>query len=196
MRSCIFSTISPVFSVTWSSEIILICWFTAQETFLIIRDENSYADSYFCRNCDTFSSMNRKNHFFSINFFHKIIDLCNHVHKKIEKYRNKKVNKSAFNCVLYLKSINSHVPFHQATVLMLLEKFCTHKVMKAFHVKQYFSFMQSSEMDSNQYSVFSSSISTTRSIESYIYGTWSRCKTPAVHPWDPDHRKLLPEYGC
>ncbi len=27
MRSCIFSIISPVFSVTWSSEIILIYWF-------------------------------------------------------------------------------------------------------------------------------------------------------------------------
>ncbi len=36
MRSCIFSIISAGFSVTWSSEIILICWFTAQETFLII----------------------------------------------------------------------------------------------------------------------------------------------------------------
>ncbi len=36
MRSCIFSIITAVFSVTWSSEIILICWFTAQETFLII----------------------------------------------------------------------------------------------------------------------------------------------------------------
>ncbi len=35
MRSWIFSIITPVFSVTWSSEIILI-WFDAQETFLII----------------------------------------------------------------------------------------------------------------------------------------------------------------
>ncbi len=30
------SIIRPVFSVTWSSEIILIYWFTDQETFLII----------------------------------------------------------------------------------------------------------------------------------------------------------------
>ncbi len=29
-RSCIFSIITPVFSVTWSSEIIIICWFAAQ----------------------------------------------------------------------------------------------------------------------------------------------------------------------
>ncbi len=36
MRSCIFIIITPVFSVTWSSEIIIIYWFTAQETFLII----------------------------------------------------------------------------------------------------------------------------------------------------------------
>ncbi len=36
MRSWIFSIITPVFSVTWSSEIILICWFAVQETFLII----------------------------------------------------------------------------------------------------------------------------------------------------------------
>ncbi len=35
-ESCIFSIITPVFSVTWSSEIIIICWFAAQETFLII----------------------------------------------------------------------------------------------------------------------------------------------------------------
>ncbi len=27
-----------IFSVTWSSEIILICWFAVQETFLIIID--------------------------------------------------------------------------------------------------------------------------------------------------------------
>ncbi len=32
----IFSIITPVFSITWSSEIILICWFHAQETFIII----------------------------------------------------------------------------------------------------------------------------------------------------------------
>ncbi len=30
MHSCIFSIIPPVFSVTWSSEIILMCWFAAQ----------------------------------------------------------------------------------------------------------------------------------------------------------------------
>ncbi len=35
-QSCIFSIITPVFSVTQSSEIIIIYWFTAQETFLII----------------------------------------------------------------------------------------------------------------------------------------------------------------
>ncbi len=35
-QSCIFSIITPVFRVTWSSEIIIICWFAAQETFLII----------------------------------------------------------------------------------------------------------------------------------------------------------------
>ncbi len=47
----IFSIITPVFSVTWSSEIILICWFAAQETFLIIINvENSCADEYFCGN--------------------------------------------------------------------------------------------------------------------------------------------------
>ncbi len=43
-QSCIFSIITPVFSVTWSSEIIIICWFAAQETFLIIINvENSCA---------------------------------------------------------------------------------------------------------------------------------------------------------
>jgi len=33
---CIFSIITAVFSVTWSSEIIIIYWFTAQDTFMII----------------------------------------------------------------------------------------------------------------------------------------------------------------
>ncbi len=63
MLSCIFSIITPVFSVTWSSEIILIYWFTAQETFIIIHFENSCAALYFCGNCDTLfqdSLMNRK----------------------------------------------------------------------------------------------------------------------------------------
>ncbi len=42
--------------VTWSSEIILICWFAAQETFLIIINvESRCAASYFCENCDTFN---------------------------------------------------------------------------------------------------------------------------------------------
>ncbi len=37
------------------SEIILICRFAAQETFLIISNaENSYAASYFCENRDAF----------------------------------------------------------------------------------------------------------------------------------------------
>ncbi len=36
MRSWIFSIITPVFSVTWSSEIILIWWFAALETCIII----------------------------------------------------------------------------------------------------------------------------------------------------------------
>ncbi len=38
-----------------SSEIILIYWFAAQETFLIIINvENCCAASYFCGNCDAF----------------------------------------------------------------------------------------------------------------------------------------------
>ncbi len=37
------------------SEIILICWFAAQETFLIIINvENGCAAQYFCGNSDTF----------------------------------------------------------------------------------------------------------------------------------------------
>ncbi len=35
-QSSIFSIITPVFSVTWSSEIIIICWFAAQETVLLL----------------------------------------------------------------------------------------------------------------------------------------------------------------
>ncbi len=34
MQRWIFSSITPVFSVTWSSKIIWICWFGVQETFI------------------------------------------------------------------------------------------------------------------------------------------------------------------
>ncbi len=61
MRSCIFCIITPVFSVTRSSEIILICWFAVQETFLIII--NAVLHNIFVET-DTFyfqaSQMNRK----------------------------------------------------------------------------------------------------------------------------------------
>ncbi len=46
MRSCIFSIIPPVFSVTWSSEIIIIYWFTALETFLIIINVEFWIQHY------------------------------------------------------------------------------------------------------------------------------------------------------
>ncbi len=47
MHSCILIIITPVFSVTWSSEIIIIYWFAAQETFLIIINvENSRATQF------------------------------------------------------------------------------------------------------------------------------------------------------
>ncbi len=49
MRSCIFSIITPVFSVTWSSEITLIFWFSVG-TFPLIKVENNCAGSYFCGN--------------------------------------------------------------------------------------------------------------------------------------------------
>ncbi len=50
-QSCIFSIITPVFSVTWSSEIIIIYWLAAQEILLIIISvENGCAASYFCLN--------------------------------------------------------------------------------------------------------------------------------------------------
>ncbi len=53
MQSCIFIIITPVFSVTWSSEIIIIYWFAAHETFLIIINvDNSRAALYFCGNSD------------------------------------------------------------------------------------------------------------------------------------------------
>ncbi len=42
-----FSAYTPVFSVTWSSEIILIYSFAAQETFLIIFNVENSAASYF-----------------------------------------------------------------------------------------------------------------------------------------------------
>ncbi len=76
----IFSIITPVFSVTWSSEIILIYWFAAQETFLIIINvKNNCAASYFCGNCDAFYfqdlHMNRK--FKRTSFIWNRIIFCN-----------------------------------------------------------------------------------------------------------------------
>ncbi len=54
-QSCIFSIITPVVSVTQSSEIIIIYWFTAQETFLImINVENSCAAFSFSGNSHRF----------------------------------------------------------------------------------------------------------------------------------------------
>ncbi len=55
MRSCIFSIITPVFSVTWSSEIILIYWF-AQEAFMIIVNVENFFFfllNIFCENSAT-----------------------------------------------------------------------------------------------------------------------------------------------
>ncbi len=50
-QSCISIIITPVFSVTWSSEIIIIYRLAAQETFqIIINVENSWATSYFYGN--------------------------------------------------------------------------------------------------------------------------------------------------
>ncbi len=54
------------------SEIILIYWFTAQETFLIIINvENNYAASHFCGNSDTFfpSRFIEEQHLFQIYIF-------------------------------------------------------------------------------------------------------------------------------
>ncbi len=57
--SCIFNIVIPVFSVTWSSEIIIICSFAAQETFIIIiiTVNNSWTPECVCENSDTFFSI-------------------------------------------------------------------------------------------------------------------------------------------
>ncbi len=61
-QSWIFSIITPVISVTWSSEIILICWLAVQEAFLIVK--KSCAASYFLETAIHFifqeSLLNRK----------------------------------------------------------------------------------------------------------------------------------------
>ncbi len=65
MRSCIFSIITPVFSVTWSSEIILIYWFAAQETILIIINvENRCSSKYF--NIPKITSFKSYSHLYSV----------------------------------------------------------------------------------------------------------------------------------
>ncbi len=85
MRSCIFSIITAVFSVTWSSEIILICWFAAQETFLIIINvENTCADEYFCGNWHNFFSGNRK-------FKRTAFDICKIISKNMNSSGKKQV---------------------------------------------------------------------------------------------------------
>ncbi len=52
MYLCDQSWITPVFSVTWSSEIILIYWFDAQNTYLIIINIEIFFFS--CMETDTF----------------------------------------------------------------------------------------------------------------------------------------------
>ncbi len=57
MRSCIFSIITQSSVPHYPSEIIIICWFDAQETFIIIIinvENSSYFASYFSGNCDNF----------------------------------------------------------------------------------------------------------------------------------------------
>lgn len=97
--------------------------------------------------------------------------------KKERNIRTKKVNKSgtlSFNCVLYLKSIN-HFLFHPATAFFSPRFDVAEKVLHTqsnesvscqtlFFIHATLSLMHSSEMDLKQYSVFSSSISTTRSV--------------------------------
>ncbi len=63
MRSWIFIIITPVFSVTWSSEIILIYWFAAKETFLIIiKVENSCTARTFCKQIPFYVAKKKVNH--------------------------------------------------------------------------------------------------------------------------------------
>ncbi len=52
MRSCIFSIITPVFSVTWSSEISTIYWFATKKIYenITVIAENSCAASCFFEN--------------------------------------------------------------------------------------------------------------------------------------------------
>ncbi len=57
--------ITPVFSVKWSPEIIIICWFT-QETFVIIKAEKGYA-AYFWWNMIYFVC-SKEQHLFKIEF--------------------------------------------------------------------------------------------------------------------------------
>ncbi len=83
MYFCIFSIIPPVFSVTWSSEIIIICWFAAQQTFLIIINvENSCAAQYFCGNwyilffkIHRWIETSEKQHLFEIEIYCNIINV-------------------------------------------------------------------------------------------------------------------------
>ncbi len=74
--------ITSVFSVTWSSEIILICWFAAQETFLIIISVEKCAASYFCGNwCILFFRIlwliesSKEQHLIEIEIFFNIINV-------------------------------------------------------------------------------------------------------------------------
>ncbi len=54
-QSCIFSIITPVFSVTWSSEIIIICWFDQENfcylllSFIVIFINYYQCWKYLCR---------------------------------------------------------------------------------------------------------------------------------------------------
>ncbi len=59
MKNVIFSIVTPVFSLTWSSEIILIYWFAAQQTLIIIIVNVENKHNIFGGKCDPFFSILR-----------------------------------------------------------------------------------------------------------------------------------------
>ncbi len=73
IKSCIFSIITAVFSVTWSSEIIIICWF-------IINVGSSYAALYW-GTCDTFLRILWLITFQNISFVLQYTQIFKHIQK-------------------------------------------------------------------------------------------------------------------
>ncbi len=117
MQSWIFSIITPVFSVTWHdpSEIILICWSAAQETFIfVINVGKSFHKNIKQYNYDHFCfrfQVHKNSIWFKYNFCN-IINVFTVIFMQINvPLLYKSTNFSKINTTQFQSFLNVHISF-------------------------------------------------------------------------------------